>query len=313
MADPNLSELVSSTLRKRTGTYADNVSKNNALFSRLQEKGMMDVVDGGRALTHELAYAEANFLRYSGFDTLDLSQIDQFSAAEFDPVQAAVPVLMDGRTARMNQGKAAMIKLATSRVDNADRTMSNNIANDIYSDGTLTNQIGGLQLLVADDPTTSTSVGGINQSTFSFWQNQVTEVTTPTSSNITAGMNALWLSCVRGSDQVDLITSDSTYFDFYETSLQAQQRWASAKSAAAGFDSLKYKNADVIFDGITGQPVGMYFLNTDFIQFQVYSGANFEPLGKRDSINQDATVDFLIMMGNLTTGNRSLQGRLKTA
>lgn len=311
MADPNLSELVSSTLRKRTGTFADNVSKNNALFTRLQQKGMMDVVDGGRVLTHELAYAEGNFLRYSGFDTLDLSQIDQFSAAEFDPVQAAVPVLMDGRTARMNNGKAAMIKLATSRVDNADRTMSNNIANDVYSDGTLTNQIGGLQLLVADDPTTSTSVGGINQSTFAFWQNQVQDIT-PSSSNVTAAMNLLWLDCVRGSDQVDLITADSTYYDFYETSLQAQQRWASASSAAAGFDSLKYKGADVIFDGITGQPAGMYFLNTDFIQFQVYSGANFEPLGKRDSINQDATVDFLIMMGQLTTGNRSLQGRLFT-
>lgn len=312
MADPNLSELVSTTLRKRTGMLADNVSANNALLSRLKEKGGIDIVDGGRALTHELVYAEANFLRYSGFDTLDLSLIDQFSAAEFDPVQAAVPVTIDGRTERMNQGKAAMIKIAKSRIENAERTMANNIANDIYSDGTLTNQIGGLQSLVADDPTTSTSVGGINQSTFSFWQNQVQTIGSPSSSNVTAAMNLLWLDCVRGADRVDLVPADSTYYDFYETSLQAQQRWASASSAAAGFDSLKYKSADVIFDGISGQAVGMYFLNTDFIQLQVYSGANFEPLGKRDSINQDATVDFLIFMGNLTTGNRSLQGRLKT-
>jgi hypothetical protein len=42
--------------------------------------------------------------------------------------------------------------------------MQNNLSADMYSDGTATSgkQIGGLQLLVADTPTTGT-VGGINR------------------------------------------------------------------------------------------------------------------------------------------------------
>lgn len=48
MASPNLSELVTTTLRDRQGELADNVSKSNALLSRLNEAGQIDLVDGGR-------------------------------------------------------------------------------------------------------------------------------------------------------------------------------------------------------------------------------------------------------------------------
>ena len=39
MAVPNLGEIVTTTLRKRSGVFKDNVSNNNALLSRLREKG----------------------------------------------------------------------------------------------------------------------------------------------------------------------------------------------------------------------------------------------------------------------------------
>jgi len=48
MASPNLSELVTTTLRNRQVELADNVSKSNALLSRLNERGNIDLVDGGR-------------------------------------------------------------------------------------------------------------------------------------------------------------------------------------------------------------------------------------------------------------------------
>lgn len=59
MASPNLSELVTTTLRKRQGELADNVSKSNALLSRLNERGNIDLVDGGRTIVRELEYARS--------------------------------------------------------------------------------------------------------------------------------------------------------------------------------------------------------------------------------------------------------------
>lgn len=83
MASPNLSEIITTTLRNRTGKLADNVSKNNALLTRLRSKGNVKPVDGGRTIVQELEYAEnATFRRYSGYETLNISPSDVFTAAE---------------------------------------------------------------------------------------------------------------------------------------------------------------------------------------------------------------------------------------
>jgi len=107
---------------------------------------------------------------YSGSETLNIGASDVITAAEFDWKQAAVAVQASGLEIDVqNTGKEMVIDLLEARIKNAERTMKNNITSGLYSDGTGTGgkQIGGLQLLVADDPTTGT-VGGINRATYSF-------------------------------------------------------------------------------------------------------------------------------------------------
>ena len=57
MAFPNLSEIVTTTLRNRTGELADNMSRNNALIRRLSSRGKIKEFSGGRTIVQELAYA----------------------------------------------------------------------------------------------------------------------------------------------------------------------------------------------------------------------------------------------------------------
>ncbi|MCR4319563.1 MAG: hypothetical protein NUV74_04395 [Candidatus Brocadiaceae bacterium] len=57
MASPNLSEIITTTLRNRSGELADNVSKGNALLNRLREKGSWKPASG-RTIVQELDYAE---------------------------------------------------------------------------------------------------------------------------------------------------------------------------------------------------------------------------------------------------------------
>jgi hypothetical protein len=173
MASPNLSEIVTTTLRNRSGKLADNVTSNNALLNRLNKKGNVKPVDGGRTIVQELDYQEnGTFKRYSGYETLDISPSEVFSAAEFDWKQGAVSVSISGLEELQNSGSERVIDLLESRIKNAERTMANNVSNDLYSDGTASGgkQIGGLQHIIADAPSTGT-VGGINRATYSFWRN----------------------------------------------------------------------------------------------------------------------------------------------
>ena len=318
---PNLSEIMTTTLQNRSATLSDNVSKNNALLGRLREKGKVRPFTGGRNIVEELEYAEnTTFRRYTGYEVLNIQPSDVFTAAEFDIRQAAVVVSVSGLEMLQNSGEEAIIPLVEKRIDNAERTLMNNISLDVYSDGTADNgkQIGGLQLLVADDPTTGT-VGGINRASWSFWRNQVLDISnaglgTPSTANIQTAMNRLYLACSRGNDSPDLIVADNTMFRLYWESLQAIQRVTSEKEANAGFNSIKYMNADVVFDGGLGggAPANkMYFLNTNYIYFRPHKDRNFVPLEPdRFSVNQDAMVKLIAFAGNLTLSNASLQGVL---
>ena len=62
MASPNLTELVTTTLRDRQGELADNVSKSNVLLRAINAKGNIDLVSGGRTIVRELEYAENSTL-----------------------------------------------------------------------------------------------------------------------------------------------------------------------------------------------------------------------------------------------------------
>jgi len=318
MASPNLSEIVTTTLRKRSGKLADNFTDNTALLSKLKENGRARPFSGGRTILEEIAYSEnSTYKRYSGYETLDISPSDVITAAEFEIKQAAIAVSMSGLESLQNASKEQVVDLLAARIDNAEGTLVNNLSADVYSDGTGDGgkQIGGLQLLVSDAGTGT--VGGINSSTYSFWQNSVFDFSanslTPGADTIQQAMNTLFLNTKRNRDKPDLIVADDTYYRYYWESLQAIQRINDdSKSAARGFPSLNFMGADVVCDGGQGgdAPANhMYFLNTKYIFYRPHAKRNMVPMGAdRFSTNQDAFVKLIGWAGNMTVSNRSLQG-----
>ena len=322
MASPNLSELITTTLRNRAQMFADNVTNKNSLLRKLKERGNIRLLSGGRTIVRELDYAEnSTFQYYSGYEVLNTDASDVLSAAEYSWRQASVSVLINGLEERQNSGEAAVLDLLESRIKNAMRTMANNISTGVYSDGTGTSgkEIDGLQAIVADSPATGT-VGGINAANFSFWRNFSFDATTDggnaaSATNIIGYMNTVYNTVIRGTDKPDLIPADLNYFGFYQDALQSQQRFTNdnAKGGAdGGFVELMYASAPVILDDGSGIATNhMYFLNTEFLSLDIHEDANFAPKGGKESFNQDATLVPVIFMGNLTCSNRERQGVLK--
>ena len=319
MASPNtvFTELVSTTFRKHAKEIKDNVSKNNALLRRIYDKGNVRREDGGLTIVAPLDYAENNtYQRYSGYDVLNVGASDVISAAEYQWRQIAINVVASGLELRTNSGDTRIINLVKARLKNAIRTFKNNFSADIYSDGTLANQVNGLQALVADAGTGT--VGGIDSSTWTFWKNKVQSAAAPIqgggaivpgATTMESLMLPLWLSLVRGDDQPDLIVMDNNYFTFFEQSQTSIKRYTDSTKADAGFVSLKYKGADVIFDGGSGIPANhAYFLNTDYLELVVHKDADMTVMDEMKPYNQDAAVVPVLWMGNLVCSNRSLQG-----
>lgn len=322
MASPNstFTELVATTFRNHDKEIRDNVSKHNALLRRLTAKGKVRMEDGGLSIVTPLDYASnGTYQRYSGYDVLNIAASDVISAAEYQWKQVAVNVVASGLELRNNAGEQRIINLVKSRVTNAIRTFKNGMSTDIYSDGTASNQINGLQAVVADAGTGT--IGGIDSSTFTFWKNKVQSAASPLQggSSITPGpttieslMLPLYLALTRGDDVPDLIVADSTYFTFFEQSQTSIKRYNDKEAADAGFVSMKYKGSDVIYDNATGMPTAhMYMLNTDFLELVVHRDANMTVLDQRQAVNQDAVVIPVLWQGNLVCSNRSLQGVVK--
>jgi len=323
-ANANISDILATTIESRTKKIADNVTNNNALLMKLKKSGRIKTFSGGYKIMQELSYAEnTNAGWYSGYDLLPVGVSDVISAAEFDIKQAAVPVIISGLEQLQNSGRERMIDLMEARLEVAESTMANLITGGLYSDGTAAGgkQIDGLNAAVPVDPTAA-PYGGIDGNVFTFWQNSVSDQTAANgldSTKIQGYWNALWADLVRGQDRTDLIMSDTTVWNAYVASLQAQQRFSNTDSADAGFATLKFMDADVCLDGGiyngnngSGAPAGTaFFLNTKYIHYRPHSDRNMVSLSpnRRYSTNQDAEVQILGWAGNMTCSGRQFQGR----
>lgn len=327
MPAPNISQILTTTMEGRSGELADNITRSHALLMKLESRGKAKPANGGVRIRQELEYAEnGTFKWYSGYDPIDISPSEVFTAAEFDWKQCAVSVSINGLEEIQNSGENAFIPLMASKIANGMKTFKNRMGDSVYGDGSMDGgkAIGGLPLLVSDNPTLGT-VGGINAAIWDFWRNRAFDCTAdfgaPMSpANVQGYMNRLYLQLTRNNERPDLILCDNNYYQHYWDSLLAHQRFTNDELGQAGFTSIRYQKAEVIYDGGIGGgcPTNhMYMLNTDYLhlrhhpdrKYRVLGGGNSN--GERINANQDALIKIWVWAGNMTISNRFMHGVLK--
>lgn len=318
MAIPSsvFTEMVTTTLRYTANEVADNVSDHNAFLNRMKSKNKIETVSGGYEAQYPILYNENDtYQRYSGYDTLNTNASDVITSAKYDWSQVAIHVTASGREIRQNMGPQAMKKLVKIRKDAAVKTAANNFSVDLYSDGSLQNQIGGLAHIVQTNG--QGTVGGINSTDYTFWRNKFREITGSdayTKDTIQSEMNALWMSLTRGTDTPDMIIMSHDFFSVFESSLQQNARYTNDNAKGTGnvgFMSYKYKGADVFFDdntNFTTTAEKAYFLNTDYLHLVQHREAQWSPEDQKTPINQDAIVVPMYWMGFLASSGRQFQG-----
>lgn len=313
MPEPTVNQLVTTTINNYHKQFADNVSNSNAVTALLRMGNRVRVVDGGKAISCPLSYAEEIFAWYVGTELLSRAVKETLSEADYEPANAVASITLSGPDLAKNRGRERILSLLEGKIDNAEATMKNNITKAIYGDGTVAKSFAGLQAFVTDDGTGT--VGGIDAATWAFWMNQFQAVgAAPDFAALKAGMNTLWLKLVRGTEHPDLVLADATVYSVYEGGLQENQRYADARLGALGFETLKYKQAAIVYDNAATGLVGGYMLNTKYLKLEIYTGRNFEPLDLPDqSPDMDAITRHIAFMGCLTMSNRAMQGRILLA
>ena len=128
-ANSAITDIIATTIQSRSRAISDNVTKNNALLAKLNMRGNIKPISGGNTILQELSYAQnSNGGFYSGYDLLPVAAADVISAAEFNIKQLACPVVISGLEMLQNSGKEAFIDLLEGRINVAESTMSNLLA-----------------------------------------------------------------------------------------------------------------------------------------------------------------------------------------
>jgi hypothetical protein len=146
----------------------DNIHEDYWFLNRLKNGEGFLSVDGGDVITGSIEYALNGTVQwYSDTETISTTRQDVFDRFEYSWKEIAGTVLQSELESAINQGSAAKFDLKSGKLSNLRSTFDNIINASLYADGTGTGgkEIGGLQALVPNAPTSGT-VGGSTRAPF---------------------------------------------------------------------------------------------------------------------------------------------------
>lgn len=306
----NVGALITTTQENRDlKEIQDAVFNRLTLFDHLSKKNKVRRGGGTSIIVPIRSSKNSTAQSYSNYQTIDTTPQDNETAAQFVYKQYGASISLSGKEERVqNKGKYEVIDLVKTKIQDAEKALADKLNTDMFAASPASQDVGSL--VTSIDATSS--IGGINSTTYSFWQ------ATNTTSGSFAGqgladMRTLWssLSQKQPASNPDLILTTSTIHDYYEGSLQAQQRFEGSDVANGSFERLKFKSAAIDHDAQATSGV-MYFLNSDVMELVIDSSTDFMLTDWVKPANQDARVAQYLVALELVIKNRRKLGKLNT-
>jgi len=312
-----LQEAFSLALEDRSKGYSDLVSNSNAILYLMKKKNGFKSFSGP-TIRERLLYNESgSYTRYSGYQYLNPAPAELFNDAEFTAKLAAVSVTLSGEDILKNSGASQLKDIMEEHISAAETELVDRFVEDLHSDGTASNQIGGLQMAIPTTPTNT--YGGIDRSANAIWatttydaHSAFTGITQVTSSTVKTIFDNIMIERSRGTKGPDCIVCSQEHYIAYTAALVGIQRIQDENEMGKlGFTNLKYygggKSIDVVLEGGIGSAMPAnttYFLDSKALKFRYHPDRNFVKFGgKQAPVNQDAIVQHIGFYGNLTLNN----------
>lgn len=320
-------EILSLALEDRSSGYQDLVSNSKALLAVLRRKGNWKTYSGPR-IRERLLYAKTgSAVWYNGFDFLNPVPAELFNDAEWTPKMCAVAVTLSNEEILNNEGENQLMDVMESHILAAESELEDEVDLSLHGNGTRFGgkELGGLQLAV---PTVVNSgvYGGIDRAnavwrTSAFDANSfATDIGTQVNATTVRPMlNRIMTQRSRNKQAADLLLMSPEHYAAYDAATIAIQRINDETGLGKlGFQTLKYfgagRSAEIVQEGGIGSNMPAnttYGLDTSNLRMRYHPERNFNKIGRAMMpINQDAVVQYIGFMGELTQTNPLFQWKL---
>lgn len=329
----NLDALMSLSLFNYNAELVDQVSSANAFYYEI--KNQMQSKSGGIAVKMNLMYALGNVDTYDGYDEITLTPTDGITQSTWEWRQLAATVMISGKEEIQNEN--GLDDLLEAKIMQAEMGIKEfwgkRFLQGSYgtTGGSLTTAYTNTQngsafveplgKLVAFDPTTSTEVGGINQSTYTWWRNRTLTSAATTEKGFLLEMDNLYNTCSKGysGGAPNLILVDQKTYELWRSAYYTVYRRTADSDNNYPFANFKFNNARVVWDewvpdvysGTDTPSTGygsVYMLNTKFFKPYYIGSRNFTNTPFVKPYNQDVKTCLILWMGTIGCSQRRKQG-----
>jgi len=321
-------EILSLALEDRSSGYQDLVSNSNALLNVLKRKGKFKTYSGPRIRERLLYNKTGSAVWYNGYDFLNPVPAELFNDAEYTPKMVAVAVVLTNEEILNNEGTNQLMDVMEAHIAAAENELTDEVDISLHGNGTrfAGKELTGLQTAL---PTIATSgvYGGIDRGTQPIWRTSTFDAQTAfpaigtqiNSTTIRPILNQIMTRRSRGRQSADLLLMSPEHYAAYDAATIAIQRINDENSLGKlGFQSLKYygagRSAEIVQEGGIGSNMPAnttYGIDTDNMWLRYHPERNFDKIGRSMMpINQDAVVQYIGFMGELTMTNPLFQWKL---
>jgi hypothetical protein len=325
-------------LDKLSDKIADVISTGNAAFYYYKKRGNWNgVSSGGRQLRKSVLYQLQTVRPLGSFGTVNVNPVDSHTSAYYTWTQTAVPVSFSDLEEFQTDGSESILSIVKAKYQQAKASIDDFMSRSLLRgqgdiDGSsfttaITSTVDGstfvdpLTKLIAYDPTASLTVGGIDQSSNTWWRNQTTNSAATTLTAFLAELRIAHTNCQKGGggrDKApDLHICEQRTFNVYERALALQHRNPDYNKADIPFDNIVFKNAPLVWDeyavdvdnGSTTVTDGSWWmLNTAFMGFDYDKKKSFKLGPQVRPNNQLVTTSLMPVRGAHWTNNRRKLG-----
>lgn len=298
----NITTLLTTTIENRRGEIQDAIFNDRPTIKFLKEKNRVRVDGGASIISHLMYAANSTVAWYEGYDTVDTTPQEGFTAAQFKWKECAGSVSVSNREETIqNVGKSQVFNIVTAKQKQLEESLKNELNNSLYRASPTAKQMTSLVTMI---DATST-IGDINSGTNSWWQSYVVASGSFAAQGRSDMLDVWNTLIVRGSgdNPADFIVTTPAVHRFYEGSLVPQIRYQGTSMGNASFQNLMFKTAPVVFDNACTAGVA-YFLNSKHLELVVNSNNDFKLTEWVKPANQTAKVAQLVVALELSSNNR---------
>lgn len=337
----NYDALLSTTLMNYRPTLVDEIFKSSAFLAALRKYDGIDYQDGGERIWIPLMYEENSTVKsYQGYETLDTTPQEGITSAFYPWCEVAGTISISRKEERQNSGEAALLKLLKVKTTQAEMSMKSSINTQIlqgtvntatFVPGNSAKDLFPLGYYLAKnneaDPLAGGNMGNISRASYAWWRHMTAVMDSgsidtgndfaldvDTYAGLKVGLKRMYNWCSRGADGSgpNLCVMDQTTYETYENAMDQQVRYYDTDLADMGFDTIRLKGANCIWDelvpdidnGTTALTAGTaFFLNTRFFKLVIDSQTDFITTPFIEPENQTAKTSKLLFMGNTTLSN----------